>query len=74
MLKLVKLDIISLMHCFKSIKSVFKGNCVGSWKQYKNTMSNLNIFSTMMSVEDMVKKTNGKECSTPGTYLRLIFI
>ena len=59
------IDIIALI-----LYSVFKGKLVGSWKQYKNTMSNMNIFASMMSVEDMVEKTSGKECSMPGTYLR----
>ena len=41
------------------------------WYQHKNTISNLNIFSLMMSVEDMVTRTaGGPGCDSPGDYLR----
>ena len=39
--------------------------------QNRNTFSNLNIFSWMMSVEDMVTRTaGGQGCDSPGDYLR----
>ena len=41
------------------------------WYQNRGIISNLNIFSSMMSVEDMVTRTaGGKECSSPGDYIR----
>ena len=49
----------------------FKGYCSGFWYQHRNIFSNLNIFSSMMSVEDMFTRTAGGEaCDTPGDYLR----
>ena len=49
----------------------FKGYCSGFWYQHRNIFSNLNIFSSMMSVEDMVTRTAGGEaCDSPGDYLR----
>ena len=53
--------------------SVFKGyNDFMKWIQYRGTFSNMNIFSTMMSVEDMVQRTAdpGTDCASPGDYLR----
>ena len=51
--------------------AVFKAYHGGFWYQHKNTFSNLNIFSSMMSVEDMVTRTSGGEdCYGPGDYLR----
>ena len=49
----------------------FKGYWGGFWYQYRHTFSNMNIFSSMMSVEDMVTRTaGGEECYRPGDYLR----
>ena len=49
----------------------FKGYWGGFWYQYRHTFSNMNIFSSMMAVEDMVTRTAGGEgCSSPGDYLR----
>ena len=48
---------------FKSYLSV--------WYQSRGITTNLNIFSSMMSVEDMVSRTTGGEdCSSPGDYIR----
>ena len=53
---------------------LFKGYQAGYWYQHRSTFSNLNIFSSMMSVEDMVTRTAGEQgCDSPGDYLRLIF-
>ena len=50
---------------------MFKAYHGGFWYQHKNTISNLNIFSWMMSVEDMVTRTaGGQGCDSPGDYLR----
>ena len=49
----------------------FKGYLAGFWWQFRDTFSNMNIFSSMMSVEDMVTRTSGGDtCDTPGNYLR----
>ena len=49
----------------------FKGYKGNFWWQYRDTFSNMNIFSFMMSVEDMVTRTlGGDTCDTPGDYLR----
>ena len=49
----------------------FKGYLSGFWWQFRDTFSNMNIFSSMMSVEDMVTRTSGGDtCDTPGDYLR----
>ena len=49
----------------------FKAYLSGFWIQHRNTFSNMNIFSSMMSVEDMVTRTVGVEgCDSPGNYLR----
>ena len=41
------------------------------WYQNRGIISNLNIFSSMMSVEDMVTRTaGGEDCDSPGDYLR----
>ena len=51
---------------------LFKGYQAGYWYQHRGSFSNLNIFRSMMSVEDMVTRTAGGEgCDTPGDYLRL---
>ena len=50
---------------------IFKGYWSKVWYQYRSTFSNLNIFSSMMSVDDMVTRTAGEEgCDSPGDYLR----
>ena len=50
---------------------VFKGSSGGFWYQYRSTFSNMNIFSSMMAVEDMVTRTaGGEDCYRPGDYLR----
>ena len=52
---------------------VFKGYWGGFWYQYRSTFSNMNIFSSMMSVKDMVSWTTGgddEDCFIPGDYLR----
>ena len=49
---------------------VFKGY-VGFWYQQRATFSNMNIFNSIMSVEDMISRTsNSQECNSPGDYLR----
>ena len=48
-----------------------KGFWGGFWYQYRNIFSNMNIFGSMMSVEDMMSRTaGGEDCSSPGDYLR----
>ena len=50
----------------------FKGYLASFWYQYRDTFSNMNIFGSMMAVEDMVTRTSGGDtCDTPGDYLRL---
>ena len=52
---------------------VFKGYWGGFWYGYRSTFSNMNIFSSMMAVEDMVTRTAGgkdEACASPGDYLR----
>ena len=49
---------------------VLKGYLGGFWYQFRGAFSNMNIFSSMLSVEDMVGRTSGGEdCSSPGDYL-----
>ena len=49
----------------------FKGYWGGMWFQYRNTFSNMNIFSSIKSVEDMISRTSGGEdCDGPGDYFR----
>ena len=51
---------------------LFKGYIKGFWYQHRGITSNLNIFSSMMSVENMVSRTSGgDDCSSPGDYIRL---
>ena len=51
---------------------IFKGYLGGFWYQYRGSFSNMNIFSSLMSVEDMITRTSGGDtCDTPGDYLRL---
>ena len=49
------------------------GQKAGAWLQYKSRFTNMNVFSSMMSVEDMIKRTSqsGNSCYSPGDYLRL---
>ena len=48
---------------FKSYLSV--------WYQHRSIISNMNIFSSMMSVENMISRTaGGDDCSSPGDYIR----
>ena len=50
---------------------IFKGYHAGFWYQHWGTVSNLNIFSSMMSLDDMEKRTSGGEdCYSPGDYLQ----
>ena len=50
---------------------IFKSYKPGFWYQNRGIISNLNIFSSMMSVEDMVTRTaGGEDCSSPGDYIR----
>ena len=49
---------------------VFKGGMVGRWRQYKNIISNMNIFGSMLSIDDMIRRTSGDDCPRPGDYLR----
>ena len=43
------------------------------WYQHRGIISNLNIFSSMMSVENMISRTSGgKDCSSPGDYIRYV--
>ena len=49
----------------------FKGYLASFWYQYRDTFSNMNIFGSMLAVEDMVTRTlGGDTCDTPGDYLR----
>ena len=51
--------------------TIFKGYSSGFWVQFRSKTSNFNIFKSMMTVEDMVSRTSGgKDCSSPGDYLR----
>ena len=46
---------------------------ISLWYQHRGTISNLNIFSSIMSVEKMVSRTTGgDDCSSPGDYIRQI--
>ena len=54
---------------FNFMFSVFKTYHNGYWYQTRNTFSNINIFGSMISVEQMVKRTSGEDCSSPGDYL-----
>ena len=55
---------------------VLKGQKAGGWLQYKSIFTNMNIFSSMMSVEDLIQRTiqSGDSCYSPGDYLRLALI
>ena len=44
---------------------------MGFWYQHRSIMSNMNIFGSMMSVENMISRTaGGDDCSSPGDYIR----
>ena len=44
---------------------------MGFWYQHRSVASNLNIFSSMMSVENMASRTTGgDDCDSPGDYIR----
>ena len=52
---------------------LFKGYIKGFWYQHRGITSNLNIFSSILSVENMVTRTSGSDdCSSPGDYIRLL--
>ena len=54
---------------------MFKGYISGFWLQFRETFSNLNIFRSMLSVEDMVTRTaGGDDCDSPGDYLRYRYL
>ena len=51
---------------------VFKGAVGGLWFQYSSTFSNLDIFSSMLSIEKMILRTSSAtedSCTSPGDYL-----
>ena len=49
----------------------FKAHISGLWMQTRHTFSNMHIFSSMMSMENMKKRTSDHgDCSSPGDYLR----
>ena len=67
----VVLELCSISLPYHPPLSVFKAYLGGFWYQNKNTFSNMNIFSSMMSVEDMVTRTaGGPGCDSPGDYFR----
>ena len=59
----------------KSLKGkllLFK-SFMGFWYQHRSIMSNMNIFGSMMSVENMISRTaGGNDCSSPGDYIRYL--
>ena len=52
------------------------GQKAGGWLQYKSRFTNMNVFSSVMPVEEMIKRTlqSGDLCYSPGDYLRLALI
>ena len=49
----------------------FKAHISGLWMQTRHTFSNMHIFSSMLSMENMKKRTSDNgDCSSPGDYLR----
>ena len=49
---------------------VFKGYATRFWTQYSGKFTNMNIFSSMISLEDMMMRTSGYgDCTAPGDYL-----
>ena len=60
-----------LSRSLKNKLLVFKGYWTGFWYQYRSAFSNMNVFSSMMSVQDMADRTSGGvTCYSPGDYLR----
>ena len=50
----------------------FKGYQVGNWIQHRITFSNMHIFNSIISLEDLLTRTSGgEECYSQGDYLRL---
>ena len=52
--------------------AVFKGAVGGLWFQYSSTFSNLDVFSSMLSIEKMILRTSSAKedsCTNPGDYL-----
>ena len=60
------------MNLFKPFL-VFKTYHNGYWYQARNTFTNMNIFTKIMSTKMMIDRTLGEDCAGPGDYLRLIF-
>ena len=50
--------------------SVFKTFHNNYWYQSRNTFTNMNIFSYIMSTESMIERTTSHQCDSPGDYLR----
>ena len=54
--------------------SVFKGSIVGKWLEYASTFSNMNLFSSVLTSENMIAKTSPTamedDCVAGGDYLR----
>ena len=49
---------------------VFKEYLAGFWAQQRGKFTNMNIFTSMMSLEDMMLRTTGEaDCTEPGDYL-----
>ena len=48
----------------------FKAYLSGLWAQSRSKFSNQNIFRFVMSLDDMLQRTLGEGCSSPGDYLR----
>ena len=61
----------------KSLKGAilqFMGYAGGFWYQHRSMFSYMNIFKSMMSTDDMVKRTSGgEECYIQGDYLRCCY-
>ena len=61
----------------KSLKGAIlelMGYSGGFWYQHRSTFSYMNIFKSMMSTDDMVKRTSGgEECFIQGDYLRCCY-
>ena len=50
------------------------GYAGGFWYQHRSMFSYMNIFKSMMSTDDMVKRTSGgEECFIQGDYLRCCY-
>ena len=49
---------------------MFKSYSARFWTQNRGKFSNMNIFSSMMSLEDMMMRTSGyADCTGPGDYI-----